>query len=369
MPIDKKYTGLEINLDNVQGWIELYCSKKEYQNARVKKYESGQSIDYEVVHNGGSFSFSFFASKGGRYSLSYKRGKNKVDSKEFVDMVVEASANVNKPSDDNKGYLLHIKPSDFDAFIDLLIDDDISIVSHTDDTQSVKCTIKSIHYRDEITIHYYKTTNNVFIQGKRLQLFDKATDILAGIGDFVQVVNAEIKYAEVDITSDKVIENMKESLGAVYYFLNDAQRAIISSAFKFYRIEIELKDYSPFVQPMCRAMDGFFYKLFKEFDIDVEDNDGEYYGISHFFRSENEHVNPLKLKSEFASKIDNERVELEFNRLYKWYHQYRHNYSHSTDINFTTDVIESRNVADTRFREAVDLYRTVYDTIVEEKRK
>jgi hypothetical protein len=369
MPDDKKYKGLQIDLENIPGWIDVFCSQKEYIVSKVNKHESKQSIDYEVVHNKGSFSFSLFVSNGNRYTFSYKRGSNQSDSKEFADFVIQRISKVNEPMDDNRGYSIHLSADNFAAFIDLLVDDDVQTFVYNDNEKNTQYSLKSIQYRDEIVIHYYKTTQNVFIQGKRLELFNKATDILAGSCEFVDVINAEIRYDKVNISSDKVIENMKLSLGKVYDFLSSAQKAIMSNAFKFYRIEMDSEDYSVFVQPMCRAMDGFFYKLFKKLEITIEDDEGELYGISHFFRSEKEKTNPLLLKEEFASIINNERIQHEFNRMYAWYHRNRHAYSHSTERDFTTAIIKDRKVADTLFEEAVDLYRTVYDTIVEEKRK
>ena len=368
MADDKNYKGLEINTDNIPGWIELFCSKKEYIKDSLNKHENKQSVDYEVVHNKGSFSFSLFASKGNRYTFSYKRGLNQSDSKEFADFVIEIIGKVNESMDDNRGYIINILANDFKAFIELLIDNDVKKLSYKENENSITYLLKSIQYMDEIRIHFYKTTQKVYIQGKRLQLFNKATDILAGTCEFVDVVNAEIRYDSINISSDMVIENMKQSLGNVYDFLSNTQKAIMSNAFKFYRIKVEMDDYSIFVQPMCRAMDGFFYKIMKWLDITIEDDEGELFGISYFFRSEKDKSHPLFLKMEFVSKIDNDRIVFELNKMYAWYHKNRHAYSHSTDRDFTTAVIKDRKVADTLFKEAVNLYRTVYDTIIEEKK-
>lgn len=361
---DDKYKRLQVDIDNIQGWIEAFCSQKEYKNVKTHKNDNKQSVDYEIIHNDGSFSFSFFKSSGNRYTLSYKRGTNIEDSKEFADFVIDRLGSVNQSSNDNKGYKIHITSNEFNAFMELIVDDDIKILAHTDDKKETQYKLKSIQYGDEIRIHYYKSTENIFIQGRRLQLFNKATDILAGTCDFVDVVNAEIRYDKVSVSSDQVIDNMKKSLGSAYDFLTHTQRAIMSSAFKFYRIDIELDDYSPMVQPMCRAMEGFIYKLLKLVGITVIDEN-----VGFFFRSEDENINPLKLKTEFASKIDNDTIVRELNKLYCWYHKNRHQYSHARDTDFTTAIIEDREVADTLFKEAVDLYRTVYDIIVKEKRE
>ncbi|MGN0169431.1 MAG: type II toxin-antitoxin system RnlA family toxin [Lachnospiraceae bacterium] len=364
MPDDKKYKGLQVNISNVPGWVEAFCSQKSYRNIEIQKKDNKQSVDYEIKHSNGSFSFSFFKSSGDRYTLSYKRGKNFADSKEFADFVVDRLGSVNRQADDNSGYKIHITLDEFIAFMELIIDDDIKILAHTDNERETQYKLKSIQYSDEIRIHYYKTTENVFIQGRRLQLFNKATDILAGTCDFVDVVNAEIRYDKVDISSDQVIDNMKDSLGAVYDFLTRTQKAIMSSAFKFYRVDIDLDDYSPMVQPMCRAMEGFIYNLLKFVGVDVTDE-----GVGYFFRSEDEKYDPLKLKERFVSEIDNDAIVRELNKLYHWYHNNRNQYSHSRDTDFSTAIIEKREIADTKFKEAVDLYRTVYDAIVEEKRK
>lgn len=359
--LDNKYKKLEINLDMMRGTVELYCSTKGCHLVDVQIKESNQNIDYHVVCNDMDFSFSLYKSNGNRYSISYKKGNNETESKEFADFLVQRLGNVNKENQSNKGFKISLTSEDFLAFIDLLCDDDISILSHSDSDNESQYKLKSKLFRDEIMVHYYKTTHNIFIQGRRLQLFNKATDILSSKCDFVEVVNAEIRYDKVSISSDVVIEQMQKSLGNVYDFLTTTQKAIMSNAFKFYRIDIELDDYSVLVQPMARAMEGFIYKLLELVGIEVEDNDG----VGHFFRKEDEKTNPLKMKSVFVSKINNDVIVNSLNMIYNWYYNNRHKISHSTESDTTTYVIKNREIADTKFKESVDLYRNIYDRIVE----
>lgn len=368
MGTDDRYKKLQINFDYVNGWIESFCSQKGYTIKDIIKSGNDKTINYDVLLTTGNFKISFFASSGNRFTIKHNYGSDMNDSIEFADFLVERLESVNIPTDNSKGFKVSISEPDYNAFIQLLVDDNVDVIAHSKNLQEEQYKIKSIQYGDEIRIHYYFNTHNVFIQGKRLQLFDTATDILSGKCEFVDIVNAEIRYDKICTTSEQVMENMKQSLGNVYSFLSRTHLAIMSNSFKFYRIEMELDDYSVLVQPMCRAMEGYIYKLFELFEdkgIDIDQANG----LGYFFYPDTHNFMPLKLREEFSSKIDNINIENAFNKIYNWYYNNRHDYSHSGPYDDTTAIIENRKVADIKFNESVNLFKNTYDRIMEEIRK
>lgn len=366
MPDDKIYKSLEIDKANMNGWIQGFCAEKEYKINSLNVKENGQTTTYKVDIDKYTFTVCLFESNGNRYTISYNRGINQNISKEFADYVVDRLGTVNKDNDNNKGYCLNLDEKDFIAFFELLYDEakENEIVNHSEGEKHIQYKLKSKQYNDEIMIHYYRTAKKIFIQGKRLQLFNKATDILAGTCELCEVVNAEIRYDSINISSEQVITEMKEAFGEAYDFVSNTQKAIMSNSFKFYRVKMELDDYSVLVQPMCRAMEGYIYKLLKKVGITVNDDNS----VGYFYYREND-SNPLTLRSQYVSIISNETIVRELNKIYKWYYKNRHQYAHSRDRDFVTSIIKDRAVADSLFKEAIDLYKNVFWVIDNEKRK
>lgn len=363
---DKRYKQLDIDLNLMEGWIQAYCSQNGYSGVVISEDGNNQVKNYKVQHSDGSFEISLFVSAGNRFTIKHKYDADQKDSIAFADYIVERLGSANKPIDSNKGYTLRIGEEDFNSFIELLKETNDDLDENCIKKQNeVKYKFKSRLYKDEITVHYYISTHNVFIQGKRLQLFNKATDILSGKCELVDVVNAEIRYDSIDTTCETVLEQMQASLGKVYNYLTHTQIAIMSNSFKFYRVEMQSLDYSCLVQPMCRAMEGFIFRLFEEFE-DKGINTEEVDGVGYFFHGEDHKTNPLKMKQQFSEKIDNLTVENKLNRIYNWYYKNRHQYSHSGPYDDTTAIITDRKVADALFLESVELYKDTYDIVMKE---
>lgn len=359
---DKKYKGLEINLDNIDGWVRKFCSERDYSFKRIDVTSNKQVIGYKVILDEFTFEVDFFVSKGNRYTISYKRGSKQDVSKDFADYIVDRLGTVNT-TDNNKGFTVNISCDTYNAFMELLSGENIVISNKRESDKEDFQRITSKEYGDTITIHYYKTTHNLFIQGRRLQLFDKAVELLSMECSLTDVVSAEIRYADVDIAPEEILKEMETSLGVAYSFLGKAHKAILASGYTFYRINIPLPDYSVFVQPMCRGMEGYMLKLLSNNNVVMDEN----YSIGFFFTNE-EHKNPLELKQEFVSMIDNDSIVHELNRLYKWYHKNRHPYSHASDNDAMTAIISKRELADILFKEAVELFKNSYERILVAKK-
>ena len=367
---DKKYKGLEINLDNIDGWARKFCSERNYSFKRIDVTSNNkQVIGYKVILEEFTFEVDFFVSKGNRYTISYKRGSKQDVSKDFADYIVDRLGTVNT-TDNNKGFTVNISCDTYNAFMELLSGENIVISNKRESEKEEFQRITSKEYGDTITIHYYMTTHNLFIQGKRLQLFDKAVELLSMECPLTDVVSAEIRYADVDIAPEEILKEMEASLGDVYSYLRRTHKAILASGYTFYRISIPLPDYSVFVQPMCRGMEGYMLQLLYDNHVEVEDKELEEdkeITIGYFFHGLKS-KNPLELKAQYVSMIDNDDIVHEINKLYKWYYKNRHQYSHASDNDVTTAIISKREVADILFKEAVELFKNSYERILAAKK-
>nr|DAE13799.1 MAG TPA: RNaseLS-like protein [Siphoviridae sp. ctLNL10] len=361
---DNKYKGLSIDLNNIQGWANAFCSINDLQLISMDAQGNAQVKNYIFKVKDFTFGVDFFVSKGNRYTISYKRGTRQDVSQMFADFILERIGTVNV-TDANKGFTIQIEHEDFEAFIDLLVDDDVQVQDKKEDSKEIVLRIKSMEYGDTITVHYYKNTHNLFIQGRRLQLFEKAVEILSGKCPLDEVVAAEIRYAKVAISPQEMLREMEDALEGAYSFISTTQKAIFASAFVFYRVDIDMPDYSMYIQAMCRGMEGYMLKLLAFNNVVNEDDNT----LGYFFYNDEHNSHPLELQAQYASKIDNDNVTNEINKLYKWWHKNRHQYSHANERDDTTAIIKDRKIADAIFKEAVNLISSSYKNIVSAKKE
>lgn len=355
MAEEKKIKNLEIDLNNIQGWVEGFCSEKDYDLKEIHKGGNEQVIIFTFELSESSFSINFYPTKGNRYTLFWGTGKNQDISKEFAEYIIDRLGTVNTTEASNS-FSVKLEEKTFLAFIDLLCEEDVNCTKNENDKEYLY-RLKSSKYGDNITIHYFKNTNRLQVQGRRLQLFNKAVDLVSMECETTEIVAAEIRYAKVSLEVDDIMNEMEKALGDVYLFLAKAHKDILCSAFVQYRVEIPMPDYSMIVQASARGMEGYMLKILSNNNVIVDDN-----SIGYFFTNE-DHNRPLSLKSEYESAIDNNTITSELNRLYKWWHKTRHQYSHARENDWLTATISDRRVADSLFKEAIELIKSSYDRI------
>lgn len=355
MAEEKKIKNLEIDLNNIKGWAEGFCSEKNYDLKEIRQGGNDKVIIYTFALSDTTFALNFHPTQGKRYTMFWGTGKNQDISKAFADYIMARLGTVNK-TDASNSFSVKLEEKTFLAFIDLLCNDDTTYTKN-DDEKEYLYRLKSNEYGDSIIVHYYKNTNRLQVQGKRLQLFNKAVELISMECETTEVVAAEIRYAKVLLEVDDIMSEMKKALGEVYHFLAKAHKDILCSAFVQYRVEIPMPDYSMMVQSSARGMEGYMLKLLSNNNVIVDDN------TIGFFFTNDKHHKPLTLKSEYESAIDNDTVTAELNRLYRWWHKIRHKYSHSRENDWLTATIPDRKVADGMFKEAIELMKSSYERI------
>lgn len=360
MAKDKKFKNVELDLNNIPGWVESFCSENNYELKDLKEKKNSQVVQYEIILNDCSFRIDFYFSKGNRYSIYYGTGSRQDISEEFANYIMARIGTVNT-TDINQGFKVSVKEDTFLAFIELLCDEDVEY-SKTEQNNEYLYRLKSQRYGDNITVHYYKTTKNLFIQGNRFQLFNKAVDLISAECPTTDVVAAELRYAKIDIPVDTMMNEVELALGEAYNFLAKAHKELITTSFILYRIEVPMPDYSTIVQPIARGMEGYMLKLLADNDIDVEEK-----SVGYFF-SDEEAAQPLTMHAQYVAKIDNDDIVYEINKLYKWWFRNRHQFSHARENDYLTVIIKDRKVADSLFKEAVELINSSYKNIVAAKK-
>lgn len=367
-----EYKNLKINLEDIVGIINAWGLESDYEKVYVEspKDMRAKTLNYLVRCDDKIATVSIYPTKGGVCTVSPNFGKEKEISKEIADYIVLHSDKLADSNPYKNGLSLDLPRNEFEAFYALLKEQDNVVVDQerNDDKNKFFARLRNERYRDTIAISYYKT-GKLLIQGKPFELFSLAVEILSGEYDLVKVINAETKSAELSVNSDDIIEDMMKSLGNAYSFLGNSQKAILASAYIFYRTNLAitgrdfLMDYSVLFHPASRVLEGYILKLLVNNNV-LHDN-GE--GIGYYFRSESD-SKPLTLYEQHVAIIDNDTISDEINRLYKLFHRLRHPYSHATENDFTTSIITKREVADSRFKEIIEAISSSYDVIASVKK-
>lgn len=361
-----KYKNLRIDIEDIPAMINSWGIESPYEtvDVTIPSDMKAQTLNYIVRCDDRDAILAVYPSKGGVYTISPNFGKEKEISKMIADYISDNCGVLANSNPYRNGFSIDVSKEDFDVFYALLREyDDISVESERRDAYKFFVKIRSTEYRDSIAISYYNS-GKLVIQGKTLELFYRAIEIITQGKEIDRVVNAATKSANITVNSEEILTDMKNSLGEVYDFLPDAHKAIMTMAYMFYRTNItivgrELRvDYSELFHPASRVMEGFILKLLSDNKVILKDETT----VGFYFHNE-EAREPLSLKEEYVSKIDNDDISREINKAYKVYHRIRHPYSHSSDKNYTTSVIETRDTADRNFEEIIEVMVRTYCNI------
>ncbi len=369
---DNKYKNLKIRLEDIEGMINAWGLENGYERVTVSVPADmkAQTLNFLVNCDGKVATLAVFPAKGGVCTVSPNFGKEKEISVCIADYIAEHSGKMAESNPYKNGLSIDVTKEEFEALFGLLKEqEDVVIDEERQEDKKNWARLRNEKYGDSIVLSFYNT-GKLVIQGKQRELFCLAVELVSDTHDLQKFVNAETKSAGLTVNGKDVLNDMKSSLGNVYEFLGTAHKAILSSAYIFFRTDIvvvddeELKfDYSELFFPTARALEGYIFKLFVNNNVLHEGNEN----LGYYFRSEDD-TEPLTLHSQYVAQIDNDIISNEINKLYKLYHRVRHQYAHAYENDMKTAIITDRKVADRYFREIIESISKSYDIIVSAKK-
>lgn len=121
------------------------------------------------------------------------------------------------------------------------------------------------------------------VQGSSRKLKQIVIDSLTEILSFKEILDIQLQSIDVRISADDAIREMKEMMPESYEYLGERLISIISPSITFKHINLPLKDFSSFVFPILRGLEGYMKKLFLEKGITITSRDafGEHFEKSH----------------------------------------------------------------------------------------
>lgn len=359
---DKKFSSLDIEINKASEWIKFWC-EEHLENFDIKQIDKNGRITFSIKDKYGEILLDLIECKGKRYTIWPGVGKRQEISYEIAEHLLSCVNNASSSNTEiGNGFSIVTKKEIFDDIVQLLSDDPgITCVEKKRFDQEGMAKYTQYKYKseygDQVVIKFFDKTNRLQVQGKPLYLFGLIQDVLIADNDTVDgIVDANIKYYSIDMRKDDLYAEMEEKLGCgLYSFLTSSLLAILSPAFLFYKVEMDLGNYSCLCQPALQALEGYMLKLLTS--CGVIHNDERIGNYFDFDESTNKHY----LNDDTCKIVGDENKIKSINRLYALYRNKRHPYSHSTERNYDTNIITDRETADSIFREIISAMRSSYD--------
>lgn len=348
-----KFSKLSIDRDKLDGWISIWCKRNLEGDFSIANTEKADRIQYLIKNAQNEIKLDFQKCAGGLFTICPKVGTNIQISTLIAEYIYKRVCDVFKDSPFANGFSIVIKEEDFKTVIELIQEiNGVTLNNFSEQNESGQAQYKLYRFSgaagDTITLKYYPNTSRMQMQGKPLFLFNEVVAMVSENGvKQDDVVDAHLKYCNLDIKKEEVFEELKDVLGdELYGFLSNAQKAILSTSFILSKVDGYLGDYSIIVQPANRAYEGFVKKIYAQEGLIC---DGE--NQLGFFFDWRDHIVPI-MKKKYADMLD-EETQKGFTSMFKFYSQYRHPYMHASAYDYSTAIIGKREIADEKLNEVI----------------
>ncbi len=211
-----------------------------------------------------------------------------------------------------------------------------------DDVEGKKMWRIRSPFKDEITITYYGN-RTVLVQGKPLFLYTQIKLFFYEILSFEQVVQKEAETYEIEINTEEIRKELKAYLPTVYKFLDDKIIRILTPSITLVKLEIDMEDYSAFVFPALRGLEGYIRQLLNAKGKD--DGVRKVNKIGTLFEDPDEKGRCALM--EFAKgDIACEKTCFALEEAYSQWVSFRHPYFHVEKVIKTTPIIWKKEGAE-----------------------
>lgn len=202
----------------------------------------------------------FFYNNDGTTSINDEVGKNQALSKRVAAYIKD-----NATIDERKNFALSFKNIEH-GNVELLLEYLRESAAASITTEDV-VKPKHILYRvqgpsgDSLVFKHYEN-GTLQIQGKPLRLYQETISFLSEWLPLDDVIKSQSAVYNIDIKPDQVRYELQALLPTSHLFLGETLIKILSSAISLRKIHINLDDYSAFVFPALRGLEGYIKKLF-----------------------------------------------------------------------------------------------------------
>jgi RNase LS, bacterial toxin DBD domain/RNase LS, bacterial toxin N-terminal/RNase LS, bacterial toxin len=343
----------------------------EANNCQNCKYISDKPSPHraEYIQDGDKVIVDFYLLKNGTTTITTTVGKNHEKGQQLALYLKDELV-----SDDRKSISVGIKNIEKDNF-DLLIEfiqelkDDntgrvttsISVILENSTKKVVRVTSQ---HNDSLTLTHYLTTSRLQIQGKPLYIYDQVCYLLSEITDlngFLAIVHKGEEITNtINVNADNIENTLKTLFPKAYSYLGDGILRMIRTSYVLKDLPIPLEDYSCYVFPSLRALEGVMRKLLFEKGCSIEENNNSFYGVFNYDRNKQ----ACLVSNEFRQQINDSKTCAALECCYVYFKQQRNELFHANDFTDSSRIIPTQQQASQIIEKVVKIIEEAYSKLL-----
>jgi RNase LS, bacterial toxin DBD domain/RNase LS, bacterial toxin N-terminal/RNase LS, bacterial toxin len=326
-------------------WMMNNCQEGKYSEDKPSLHR------VEYLQDGCKVMVDLYFVNNGTTTINTKVGKNQAKGEELA--IYLRSELV---ADQRKSINLTVKNIDRDIF-DLLVtffreveskdfNEAVVFISQHQEDQSRRIFKANSIYKDSLTLTHFQTNNTLLIQGKPLYLYNQACYFLSDYTDLKGFFDIVSKGEELPNTIDvdkQVIENnLKSLMPNAYSRVGIGILKMIQTSYTLKDISIPLDDYSCYVFPVLRALEGVIRKiLLEECEYSTQDNNNSFSKVFYF----NSQQSYYFIHDDFKQQINDIKICGRLEPCYNYFSEQRHSLFHANDATDTSRFIATKEDA------------------------
>jgi hypothetical protein len=367
--VPSDFKELNLDLTRLQKCIEEFWL---INNAQEGEYSAESNSRHRVkyIQDGCNIMVDFLFIQNGTTTIQTKLGKHHDKGEQLALYLKDKLV-----SDGRKSIAVsvrNIKQDEFELLIEFLQElknedsdvTEISVLQNSEDANKkiIKATSK---YNDSLTLTHYRTTNTLLIQGKPLYSYSQVSYFLSQYTDlngFIEIVYKGEEKPNTDVIDESTIEaELKGVLPNAYSSLGEGILTMLRTSYTLKDISIPLPDYSCYVFPALRALEGVMRRFLFNNGYSIEVNNNSFGGI--FFRDFRDSSGKFVVTNDFKAQLGNNKICDALEHCYNYFVQQRHTLFHANDFTDSSRFISTKEQANQIIEKVVKTIDTAY-TIV-----
>lgn len=356
------FKGLNIDREKLPEWIQEFAEKK-FESFQISDIHHVVATQYRCKIDAESKEIivDFYYANNGKTTIRPTGQHTSIGVEIAAHIKAKLEYNI---SDKSGNYSVCPLPTDEFNLIIEFFENELEGIEKIN--QSYNETQKYILYQfqsriaDKLTLKYYETTNRLQVQGKPMFLYQEITSLLADHFPFDEVVKNQAEIYNVNIRPEEVREEMKELMPTSFDYLGENLKKILAGSVALQKIDIILDDYSPFVFPALKTLEGFMKQILMHNGIIVSkqagnDSIGSLFGYNGTRKT-------YEYSSQIGKELDDTTKEW-LNKLYNYFIKQRHSLFHVEVVDAFTRIISTKQEADHIISKVITLLESAHNEI------
>lgn len=349
------FKNLYLDRDKLMPTIEEFC-KGEFDSYIVNDIQHINGTQYRciIIGDNKEVTIDLFYKSDGTTSFNVQVGKN-----QDISFKLGLYLKTNLCNSDVKGSSYSI-PNVSEDTVNLLLEYITEIEGvkklNEDIGPHYKLYRYKSHHGDSVVIKYF-SNKRLQIQGKPLYLYQEITCFLAELFPFEDIIKTQAEFFQVNIEKDEIQNEFDQLLPTAKTFLGERLKCVISPALAYRQIDIPLSDYTSFVFPVLRGLEGYIRLLFANKGLTVPRGKG--FDEFLFFDGQRHNIRP-----EIIPRINCPATCAAIERAFNYFSEHRNGLFHTHHIDANIRLVETKQDAERIITKTLQIIEETYSSII-----